>query len=153
MLCMWILYCFQTKWDSVVRGVWSQYIFSFLLELQREKWFMLFLEAELIYLTSVMLRGRWMEPLVLAEQCRVWSRAAGSSQRPAVTNLGFSHPINSPATSAGFFFFSVKLQVFVKVQQYVWGMALTPLRNNRSTFWSKYTSAKCPQILQREKRF
>lgn len=57
---------------------------------------------------------------MLAEQWRVWSRAAGSSQRPAVTNLDFSHPINSPATSAGFFFFfNVKLQVFVKVQQYV----------------------------------
>lgn len=40
-----------------------------------------------------------MEPVVSAEQRRVRRRAAGLSQRPAVTNPGFSHP-NSPATTA-----------------------------------------------------
>lgn len=105
MLCMWILYCFQTKWDSVVCGFRSQIHFSFLsLGIARWKMVNAFLEeAELIYLTSVTLHGQWMEPLVLTEQWRVWSRAAGSSQRPAVTNLDFSPPTNSPATSAVFF--------------------------------------------------
>lgn len=41
---------------------------------------------------------------MLAEQSRVWSKAAGSSQRPAVTNLDFSRPTNSPDTSAGLVF-------------------------------------------------
>lgn len=56
---------------------------------------------------------------MLAEQSRVWSKAAGSSQRPAVTNLDFSRPTNSPDTSAGLVFLIENNFFFVDIQQYV----------------------------------
>lgn len=85
--CMRILYCFQTKQNSVLCCAGSLIPFSFLslritdLKIRA----MLFVEGvEPIYLTLVKAAA------VFAEQQRAGPKSL--SQRPAVTSPGFSHP-------------------------------------------------------------
>lgn len=85
--CMRILYCFQTKRNSVLCCAGSLIPFSFLsLRITDLKiCAMLFVEGvEPIYLTLVKAAA------VFAEQQRAGPK--GLSQRPAVTSPGFSHP-------------------------------------------------------------
>lgn len=127
MLCMWILYCFQTKWDSAVCSVWSpmHFFFSFSKNCNVKNSLCSFWKklSWSVWHQWVFVGGEW-SPLCLQSTGGFGAGLQAQAKGQLSPTLIF---LTQQTLQWHQLFFLIENYSFlVKIQQYVWGIALIP---------------------------